>query len=183
MFNTPTRSNIDNAPQQIVYQTLYNADGCELNEFTLQEGQPLLSADGKPLEHPAAAFKNVGTLLPGETRTLTFSLTSGNLAGTRHLRAFVDSLGRVQEWSDGDNQLSTTYHLNPIALSIGSTEQGTELSWNSFWGQRYTLYRCTDLAKGFLLYKSNLEATPPVNRHVDAEDNPVRFYKLVVIQP
>ena len=132
---------------------------------------------------PAAAFKNVGTLLPGETRTLTFSLTSGNLAGTRHLRAFVDSLGRVQEWSDGDNQLSTTYHLNPIALSIGSTEQGTELSWNSFWGQRYTLYRCTDLAKGFLLYKSNLEATPPVNRHVDAEDNPVRFYKLVVVQP
>ena len=59
MFNTPTRSNIDNAPQQIVYQTLYSVDSCELNEFTLQEGQPLLSADGKPLEHPAAGSDQI----------------------------------------------------------------------------------------------------------------------------
>ena len=110
-------------------------------------------------------------------------MTAGPQPGTCHLRAFVDSLGQVQEWSDGDNQLSAVYTLNPIALSIADTEQGMEISWNSFWGQRYTLYRCTDLAKGFLLYKSNLEATPPVNRHVDAEANPVRFYKLVVEQP
>ncbi len=132
---------------------------------------------------PAAAWKNAGLLLPGETRTLSFALTAGPQPGTCHLRAFVDSLGQVQEWSDGDNQLSAVYTLNPIALSIADTEQGMEISWNSFWGQRYTLYRCTDLAKGFLLYKSNLEATPPVNRHVDAEANPVRFYKLVVEQP
>jgi hypothetical protein len=58
-----------------------------------------------------------------------------------------------------------------------------ELSWNSFWGQKYTIYRCTDLSKGFLLYKSNINATPPTNTHIDAEDHGVRFYKLVVEQP
>lgn len=130
-----------------------------------------------------AASVNAGVLSPGESKSFVFNLRSGAEPGIRHLRAYADSLNQVQEWSDGDNQLSDVYQLNPISLFINSVDEGMELSWNSFWGQRYTIYRCTDLSKGFLLYKSNITATPPTNTHIDAEDYPVRFYKLVVEQP
>jgi len=127
------------------------------------------------------AYQNVGVLLPGESKTVLFqNLTIGNEPGTQHLRAYVDSLDKVCEWSDGDNQLSATYTLNAIALSMQVTEEGAVLSWNSYWGQKYTLYRCTDLGDGFLLYKSHIEATPPMNTHIDADLNSLRFYRLVV---
>ncbi len=126
------------------------------------------------------ATVNAGVLSPGESKSFIVNLTAGAEPGIRHLRAYIDSLNQVKEWSDGDNQLSDVYQLNPISLSINSVDEGMELSWNSFWGQKYTIYRCTDLSKGFLLYKSNITATPPTNTHIDAEDYPVRFYKLVV---
>ena len=129
------------------------------------------------------AYKNVGVLMPGESKTLQFeNLTAGSEPGTQHLRAYVDSLDRVREWSEGDNQLSDVYALNTISLDIASTQDGIVLSWNSFWGQKYTLYRCTDLSKGFLLYKSHVEATPPVNAIIDADVGGLRFYRLVVEQ-
>lgn len=127
------------------------------------------------------ASKSVGVLRPGESKTLLFqNLTAGSASGTQHLRAYVDSLDGVREWSEGDNQLSAVYTLNAIALGIATTPYGVELSWNSFWGQKYTLYRCTDLTQGFLLYKSHVEATPPVNTFIDADVNGMRFYRLVV---
>ena len=129
------------------------------------------------------AYKNVGVLMPGESKTLLFqNLAAGSEPGTRHLRAYVDSLDRVREWSEGDNQLSAVYDLNSISLALAATPDGVELSWNSSWGQKYTLYRCTDLAKGFLLYKSHVEATPPVNTFIDADVVGMRFYRLVVEQ-
>lgn len=149
----------------------------DAGRLTLYLDAPGAAAVGEP----GFAYQNVGVLLPGESKTVLFqNLTTGNEPGTLHLRAYVDSLDRVREWSDGDNQLSATYSLNAIALSLSVTEQGAVLSWNSYWGQTYTLYRCTDLAEGFLLYKSHIEATPPMNTHIDADVNDLRFYRLVV---
>ena len=129
------------------------------------------------------AYLNIGILMPGESKTLLFqNLNAGSAPGTQHLRAYVDSLDRVREWSEGDNQLSAVYALNSILLNIASTPDGVELQWNSFWGQKYTLYRCTDLSNGFLLYKSHVAATPPMNAFIDADVVPLRFYRLVVEQ-
>ncbi len=130
------------------------------------------------------ASKSVGILRPGESKTLTFqNLTAGAAVGTQHLRAYVDSLDSVREWSEGDNQLATVYSLNPISLNIAiAPPYGVELSWNSFEGQKYTLYRCTDLSKGFLLFKSHIEATPPTNTYLDVETSDLRFYRLMVEQ-
>lgn len=49
IFDPPSRSNIDHAPKQAVYQTLYNAESCILDEFTLQENRQLVSEDGNVL--------------------------------------------------------------------------------------------------------------------------------------
>ena len=127
------------------------------------------------------ASMSVGVLMPGDSKTLKFnSVKAAGTAGTHHLRAYVDSLDSVHEWSEGDNQLTVTYDLNAIYMGITVTEEGTELSWNSFPGQKYTLYRCTDLTKGFLLYKSHIESTPPTNTYIDAESTGMRFYRLNV---
>jgi len=130
---------------------------------------------------PGDASMSVGVLMPGESKTLIFqNLTTGSGAGTQHLRAYVDSLDSVCEWSEGDNQLTTTYALNAISLNITSLSYGVQLSWNSYWGQKYTLYRCTDLSQGFLLFKSHVEATYPTNTFIDADIQSVRFYRLAV---
>jgi choice-of-anchor A domain-containing protein len=127
------------------------------------------------------ASMSVGVLMPGDSKTLKFSsVKAAGTAGTHHLRAYVDSLDSVHEWSEGDNQLAVTYDLNAIYMGIAVTEEGTELSWNSFPGQKYTLFRCTDLTKGFLLYKSHIESTPPTNTYIDAESTGMRFYRLSV---
>jgi len=76
------------------------------------------------------------------------------------------------------------YELNPIHLNIATVATDVvELSWNSSWGQKYALYHCTDLSKGFLLFKSHIEATPPLNTCIDVETSGVRYYRLVVEQP
>ena len=143
----------------------------------------LAKPDAATVGEAGVAYKNVGVLMPGESKTLLFqNLQAGSEPGTQHLRAYVDSLDRVREWSEGDNQLSSVYALNSISLALAATPDGVELSWNSFWGQKYTLYRCTDLSKGFLLYKSHVEATPPVNTFIDADVVGMRFYRLVVEQ-
>jgi len=150
------------------------ADAGRLTLYLAAPGTVAVGAAG-------VAYQNVGVLMPGESKTILFqNLTAGTESGTQHLRAYVDSLDRVCEWSEGDNQLSATYTLNPIALCITVTAEGAVLSWNSYWGQKYTLYRCTDLNRGFLLYKSHVEATPPENTYIDADVNDLRFYRLVV---
>ncbi len=149
----------------------------DAGRLSLYVSKPAYVAPGEP----GQASKAVGVLNPGEARTLVFTgLRASAEAGVHHLRAYVDSLDAVREWSEGDNQLAAVYDLNPIYLSIEVTPEGMKLSWNSFWGQRYTLYRCTDLGEGFLMYKSNIEATPPFNTHIDAEAAGMRFYRLTV---
>jgi choice-of-anchor A domain-containing protein len=143
----------------------------------------LASPEAVTVGAQGVASKSVGVLQPGESKTLLFqNLIAGTAPGTQHLRAYVDSVNRVTEWSEGDNQLSAVYALNAISLAIASTQYGVELSWNSAWGQKYTLYRCTDLSEGFLLYKSHVEAAPPTNTFIDADVIGTRFYRLVVEQ-
>ena len=143
----------------------------------------LSKPDAASVGDPGDASKSVGILRPGESKTFLFNnLVASSNAGTQHLRAFVDSVDNVIEWSEGDNQLTAVYELNPIYLNIAGSSDAIELSWNSFWGQKYTLYRCTDLSKGFLLFKSHVEATPPTNTFLDVETTGMRFYRLVVEQ-
>ncbi len=154
----------------------FAADGGRLS---LYFSKPAYASEGEQGD----VSKAVGVLRPGESKTFTFqNLMAGSKVGVQHLRAYVDSLNGVQEWSEGDNQLSAVYDLNPIYLNIAATPYGAELSWNSFWGQHYTLYRCTDLSKGFLMFKSNVEATPPANTFLDIDPADMRFYRLVVEQ-
>ncbi|HPC58631.1 MAG TPA: CARDB domain-containing protein, partial [Kiritimatiellia bacterium] len=59
------------------------------------------------------AEQAAGILNVGETRTLTFSLTASTKPGTRHVRAFVDADDGTAEKSDGNNQLTVTYTVDP----------------------------------------------------------------------
>lgn len=153
----------------------------DAGRLTLYLSKPTAATIGEP----GNASQAVGVLKQGESKTLTFqNLTCGSVAGTHHLRAYVDSSDGVREWSEGDNQLTTVYELNPIHLNISTVATDVvELSWNSSWGQTYALYHCTDLSKGFLLFKSHIEATPPLNTCIDVETSGVRYYRLVVEQP
>jgi hypothetical protein len=95
----------------------------------------------------------------------------------------VDSLGEVAEYSNGDNQHAITYELNPIYMRIAMTPAGIQLSWNSFWGQTYSLYRSTKLSGRFDLYQAHIEATPPTNTFIEAHPVGMSFYRLTVEQP
>jgi len=126
---------------------------------------------------------SVGMLQPGETKTLVVNnLRAGNIPGTHHLRAFVDSQGSVTEWSEGDNQMSVTYEINPINMNLSVVPGGILLSWNCYWGQIYTVMYSVNLTQGFNPYLENIQATPPSNTLFIANPPPVSFYKLRVDQ-
>jgi hypothetical protein len=59
------------------------------------------------------AEQTAGILAAGETRTLTFSLTASTKPGTHHVRAFVDADDAAEEKSDGNNQRTVTYTVDP----------------------------------------------------------------------
>ncbi len=133
---------------------------------------------------PAWVTIDAGWLAAGESKFFIVNhLVAGNVQGTHHLRAFVDSLNSVKEWSDGDNQLAITYALNPIYMGIAAKPEGIALSWNSFWGQNYSLYRSTNMTVGFQLYREHIEATPPTNLFLDVAPVGMSFYRLMVEQP
>jgi choice-of-anchor A domain-containing protein len=128
------------------------------------------------------ATLNAGYLEPGESKLFVFdNLVAENVAGTHHLRAYVDSLNAVREWSDGDNQLAVTYMLNPIYMDVSLIPDGLLLRWNSFWGQQYTLLQCTNLTQAFEPFQTHVMATPPSNTFLIATPPPGgSFYKLLV---
>ena len=131
---------------------------------------------------PATITFDAGYLQPGESKIFVVeNLVAGNAPGTHHLRAFVDSQGAVKEWSDGDNQLTAIYALNAIYMNVAVTPEGVLLSWNSFWGQRYTLQQCTNLTFQFASFMTNVVATPPTNAVlVTPPAGGSAFYKLFV---
>ncbi len=152
-------------------------DGGQLTVFL---SAPSFVAPGTP----GSASLAVGTLQPGESKVLDFlNLRAGDVPGTHHLRAFVDSLGAVPEYSDGDNQIASTYELNAIYMRIEMVPGGVELSWNSFWGQTYSIYRSTNLTAGFVRYRENIAATPPTNVLIEEISGGMSFYRLEVEAP
>ena len=79
--------------------------------------------------------------------------------------------------------MASTYELNPISLRIEMTPEGIELSWNCFHGQKYSLYRSTNLSAGFQLYQAHIDATFPTNRYTETNLVGMSFYQLEVEQP
>ncbi len=125
----------------------------------------------------------VGVLQPGESRTFEFAnLKADDQSGTHHLRAFVNSAETTPEWSFGDNQLSTTYKVSAITMTLGFTSDGVQLSWNSFWGQKYSLYRSALPTGPYVLIQEHIKATPPTNSFQDAKQPGMAFYRLKVEQ-
>ncbi len=123
----------------------------------------------------------VGVLQPGESRTFAFAnLKSDDQSGTHHFRAFVNSAETTPEWSFGDNQLSTTYKVSAITLSLNFTSDGVQLSWNSFWGQKYSLYRSALPTGPYVLIQEHIKAAPPTNTFQDAKQPGMAFYRLAV---
>ena len=59
------------------------------------------------------AEQAAGILAVGESRALTFSLTAETKTGTHHVRAFVDADDAAEEKSDGNNQRTVTYTVDP----------------------------------------------------------------------
>jgi choice-of-anchor A domain-containing protein/uncharacterized repeat protein (TIGR01451 family) len=129
-----------------------------------------------------AASLPVGVLQPGETRQFEFTLQAGNVPGTHHVRAFVDSEGAVTEYSDGDNQRSAVYELNPVHMKLGFEGGQVRLDWNSYWGQIYTVMVSTNGLKSFEPHITGIEATPPSNTVFIAAPPAAGFFKLRVDQ-
>lgn len=123
----------------------------------------------------------VGVLQPGQSRTFEFAdLYSDTRSGTHHCRAFVNSEETTAEWSYGDNQMSKTYQVSAIILSISPTSTNVLVSWNSFWGQKYSLYRRASPGGPSTLVQEHIEAAPPTNIVHDALQPVMAFYHLSV---
>lgn len=129
----------------------------------------------------------LGVMQPGEVRTIEVSgLVAAMERGTHHVRVYVDFGGATQEWSEGDNQLPLAYTISPILLksTFDVAAGGLKLTWNSYWGDKYTVYRTTDLSQPFSAIATGVEATYPTNTFVDP-DPPATgaFYKIGVELP
>ena len=101
------------------------------------------------------------------------------------MRVYADMGDVTQEWSEGDNQLPLAYTISPIQLAVAfdAAAGGLKLIWNSYWGDRYIVYRTTSLTQPFTPI-ATVEATYPTNTFVDP--NPPAggaFYKIGVELP
>jgi len=62
---------------------------------------------------------------------------------------------------------------------------GIELKWASVYiGQKFEVWRCTDLMKGFQLLQGGIMATPPENTYEDvtATGEGPYYYKVKIVQ-
>ena len=105
--------------------------------------------------------------------------------GTHHVRVYADMDDVTREWSEGDNQLPLAYTISPIRMAgtFDTAAGGLRLIWNSYWGDRYIVYRTTDLRQPFEPIATG-DATYPENTFVDP--NPPAggaFYKIGVLLP
>jgi hypothetical protein len=130
----------------------------------------------------ADATVAVGVLQPGQSRTVEIDgLVAAAARGPHLLRSYADIDGLTPEWGEGDNQLTLLYQISPIFLHVQPGAGGVALSWNSFWGDRYIVYRTENLSVPFVPIATGIEATPPTNGYLDV--NPPSggaFYKIGV---
>ena len=73
--------------------------------------QPSFQACGSP----GNQSQSVGTLSVNQTKTLTYNLTAPPSGAPWIFRAFVDSTCQTPESDEGDNQLTSSYGINPVA--------------------------------------------------------------------
>lgn len=118
-------------------------------------------------------------------------LDSDGLADHLELQHLHDLAGTPTTDRDGDGQTEAAEILagtDPLdagsVLRLGfATGDGFPLEWSSVDGRRYSIWRSRTLAGPFELWRSGIEATPPVNRLSDAElvsDAQPWFYRLGV---
>ena len=132
------------------------------------------------------ALVEIGMMQPGEIRVVEIGgLAAAMTRGTHHVRVYADMDDVTREWSEGDNQLPLAYTISPIRLAVtfDTAAGGLRLIWNSYWGDRYIVYRTTDLRQPFEPI-ATVDATYPENTFVDP--NPPAggaFYKIGVLLP
>lgn len=140
-------------------------------------------ADPVVIGEAGQAQVSIGVLQPGQSRTLEIGGLVATERGTQLLRSYADIGDLTDEWSEGDNQLTLMYQISPIFMQIQPVAGKIELSWNSYWGDRYIVYRAAGLGAPYVPLATGIEATPPTNGFIDT--NPPAggaFYK-VGVQP
>lgn len=129
----------------------------------------------------ADASVPAGMLEPGQAAVFEVPMTTPEIRGIHHLRAYVVS--PETEWSTGDNQKATTYWIQTIDLKIQVVPgEGTRLTWNNYWGDIYSVYRKVGFDGEYELLAEGIpSARPdPVNEFLDTHppaESPV-FYKV-----
>lgn len=103
---SPKANGTFSAAVTVKNQGAASANGGYLDLWTDQPTAQGCGADGN-------AYASVGTLAVGASKTLTFSGLRTRAAGTRTLRAFVDSYCQTAESNDGNNQSATGYSVVP----------------------------------------------------------------------
>jgi len=118
-------------------------------------------------------------------------IDSDGLADHLELRHLHDLAGTPTTDRDGDGQTEAAEILagtDPLdadsVLRLGfATADGFPLEWVSVAGRRYSIWRSRTLAGPYAVWRSGIEATPPVNRLADSElvsDALPWFYRLGV---
>lgn len=102
----PPANGTFSAAVTVTNQSTTSGDGGYLDVWLNQPSVQTCGADGN-------AWARVGTLTPGENRTLTFTGLRAGVAGDRALRAFIDSQCQTQELNETNNQLTTAYRVGP----------------------------------------------------------------------
>lgn len=102
----PPANGTFSAAVTVTNQSTTSGDGGYLDVWLNQPSVQTCGADGN-------AWARIGTLTPGENRTLTFNGLRAGVTGDRTLRAFIDSQCQTPELDETNNQLTNIYRVGP----------------------------------------------------------------------
>ncbi len=87
----------------------------------------------------------------------------------------VDGASNLAEYLAGTSPIDPA---SVFVLAVQGSADGAAITlrWHSIPGKIYTIYKTTDLAAGFSVFKDDIAATPPLNTETDLNNGSAAFY-------
>jgi hypothetical protein len=113
---------------------------------------------------------------PGSTYSMVDTTA---LPGQAYSYRLVELTATGPKYYEFDNLTGDEFVLRALDL----TPAGVQLSWLGWAGEKYRVWKCTDLGSGhYSVIASNLDATPPENVFVDTNLCNSAFYRIELQQ-
>jgi archaellum component FlaF (FlaF/FlaG flagellin family) len=110
----------------------------------------------------------------------TYSVVDANaVPGQTYSYRLVELTATGPNYYEFDNVTGEEFALKALEV----TPTGVKLSWLSWAGEKYRVWKCANLASGqYSAIASNIDATPPKNEYVDPEVSNSAFYRIELQQ-